>query len=329
VSDGAGGAGGAFLPATGEAPFRIAQLDREISRSGDRFSHRHEVDRAQLALHPSWGEVTVGRQAIGLGRGVLFSAVDLFNPFSPLEVDREWRRGVDAFRAEYRLSGTSSAEVIAVLGDSWDESALLGRIRGYVGNVDAEVLAGRRVEDDLVGISVSAAVLEAEVHGELALFDAADAQPDGGLFGSNHLVAKGVLGSSYTFGIGNGLTVLAELHYSGFGVEDIEDAVPRLLDRAFRERYLRGDMQILGRYATGVQASYPVNATLSVAMLILQSPADGSGVASPSLRWDLNDSVSLLFNLFVPWGEEPRNGLLQSEYGGTPESVFVQINAYF
>ncbi|MFC1735496.1 hypothetical protein ACFL1X_05225, partial [Candidatus Hydrogenedentota bacterium] len=94
------GSAGGILPSFADAPWRIRQLDWEIIDNGDRFAHRHEIDRALVAFHPEWGEVTIGRQAIGLGRGVIFSAVDIFSPFSPVEVDREWRRGVDAFRVE-------------------------------------------------------------------------------------------------------------------------------------------------------------------------------------------------------------------------------------
>jgi len=161
------GAGSSFLPSEALAPFRLAQLDWEIA-ADDSFSYRHEIDRGLVALHPEWGDVAVGRQAIGLGRGVLFGAVDVFNPFSPLEVDREWRRGVDAFRAEYRLSTTSSADCIAAFGESWEQSALLGRLRGYLGDVDGSLIFGKRSEDFMVGSAFSAAVGDAEVHGEYA-----------------------------------------------------------------------------------------------------------------------------------------------------------------
>ena len=107
LSGGTGfGAAGSVLPLEVRAPFRLAPLDWEIA-ADDRFAYRREIDRGLVALHREWGDVTVGRKAIGLGRGVLFGAVDVFSPFSPLEVDREWRRGVDALRAEYGLSTTT------------------------------------------------------------------------------------------------------------------------------------------------------------------------------------------------------------------------------
>lgn len=322
------GAGSSFLPPEAPAPYRLTQLDWQIA-ADDRFAYRHEIDRALVAFHPQWGDVTVGRQAIGLGRGVLFSAVDVFNPFSPLEVDREWRRGVDAFRAEYRLSTTSSAECIAAFGETWEQSALLGRLRGYLGDVDGSLIFGKRAEDFMVGTAFSAIVAEAEVHGELAVFDTPEAQPDGTLWGDSRLATKAVIGSSYTFDVGSGLTLLGEYHYSDFGVEKAEDVLLRFLDPDFQRRFLRGDTQILGRQAVAAQLSYAFSDALNGGLLTLASPTDGSGVLSPSLRWDANANVTLIGNLFVPWGDEPSGGQLRSQYGGTATSLFLQAAVYY
>jgi len=322
------GAGSSFLPSQARAPFRLGQLDWEIA-ADDNFSYRHEIDRALVALHPEWGDVTVGRQAIGLGRGVLFGAVDVFNPFSPLEVDREWRRAVDAFRAEYRLSATSSAECVAAFGETWEQSALLGRLRGYLGDVDGSLIFGKRGEDFMVGSAFSAVVGDAEVHGELAVFDTPEAQADGTLWGGGHLATKAVVGSSYTFDIGKGLTLLGEYHYSDFGVEDAEDILVRLQDRDFQRRFLRGDTQILGRHAVAAQLGYSFSDAVNGSFLVLTNPTDGSGVISPSLKWDLDENVTLLGNIFVPWGDEPSGGQFHSEYGATSTSLFLQAAIYY
>ena len=330
MSAGSGGsAGGGVLPSGADAPYRLRQLDWQISERPDALACRHELDRAFVSLHPSWGEITVGRQAIGLGRGVLFSAVDVFAPFSPIEVDREWRRGVDAARVEYRVADTASVEVLAVGGRRCEDSAWLFRARGYVGHVDGELIVGRRAEDMMYAGVVSAAVGDAEVHGELALFDTPRGHPDGGLFGSSRLIGKAVAGASYTFDVGDGLTVLGEYHYSGFGVEDMRDATLRLADPEFQGRLLRGDMQILGRHAAAVRVSYPLTDAWTGSLLVMESPTDGSGLVSPSLRWDVSQSASLLLGAFVPWGRGPSGGRLNSQFGGSAASLFVQLALYF
>jgi hypothetical protein len=254
----------------------------------------------------------------------------MFAPFSPTEVDREWRRGVDAARAEYRLSDKASVEGIGVFGTSWDESALLGRARGYLGPVDGEVILGERGEDFLAAIVTSAAVFDAEVHAEAALFDVPEKQPDGGAFGTEQLVAKAVLGASHTFKLGNGLTLLGEYHYSGLGIEDAENTtrIPAT-DRTLQERFLRGATQTLGRHNLGLQTSYPLNEAVTAGFLTLISARDGSGLISPSVVWDVRRNVTFLASAFAPWGPRPADGVLRSEYGVTPWSLYLQVNVYF
>jgi len=123
--------------------------------------------------------------------------------------------------------------------------------------------------------------------------------------------------------------LLGEYHYSGFGVQDTSRAAGRLMDEDWQQRLLRGDAQILGKHALAAQLSYPFNVSLSGSLQVLNNPTDGSGVISPTLRWDMSDDVSLTGSLFVPWGPEPRGLDFGSEYGGTPLSLVVQCTMYF
>jgi hypothetical protein len=80
---------------------------------------RHEIDRANAQVHLRRADLTIGRQAIGWGRGVMFTSVDLFAPFSPLEVDREWRGAahpeeIVALRAPQRVRSRAVVRVAAV-----------------------------------------------------------------------------------------------------------------------------------------------------------------------------------------------------------------------
>lgn len=318
---------GGALPAEAPAPYRIRQLEWPLAR-GTGLSWRHEIDRAAVALHLARAHVTVGRQAVGWGRGVLFGAVDLFAPFSPLEADREWRRGVDAVRAEVELADRTSLDGVAAFGETLDGSVLAARLRGYAGRVDGELVLGRRAGDLVAGASTSAAVGDAELHGELALFRARTALPAGGELGDDRVALKAVAGGSYRFPVGRGLVVFAEYHHSGLGVRAAGDALALLADPAFRARYLRGDSQILGRHALALLASLELGNEVTAQALWLQSPSDGSGVVSPSAVVTLSDGVSVQANAYLPFGAGPAGPALRSEYGATPLSVFVQVRIY-
>lgn len=332
VSGEAAGAG--FLPPSASAPFRLQSLEWTIIDELPTYRHSHDFDRGYVALHFDFMELTVGRQAIGLGRGMFFSAVDLFAPFSPTEVDQEWRRGVDAAHLELRIPGVStvSADLIAVLGplvggelDSW---ALLGRVRALVGDVDLMLSGGRRDRDAFGSFVASANLGDAEIHGEVAVFATDGIGIGDGLFGSSSVVAKALLGSSYVFDVHRGLTLGLEYHYSGFGVENLSQSPELLFEPAWQERFLRGDSQLVGRHAIALALSAELSDALSASVGYIQSPVDGSGLISPTFIWDHSESVSLYLNMFVPWGGTTVDGIPTSEWGSVPISVLLQARFY-
>ena len=310
--------------AQGQAPFRIRPLDWCLSESAGGASWRHEIDRANVRLGLGRAELTLGRQAVGWGRGVMFGAVDLFAPFSPLEADREWRRGVDALRADLKLTDRSSIDLVGAIGTTWDRSAVAARMRGYAGPVDLEVVGGRRARDPFAGVTTSAAVGDAELHGELAAFHVpADARA-----GASGPVWKAVVGGSYRFPIGSGILAYAEYHYSGFGSPRAEDILPMLGTPDFTERYLRGDTQILSRHAIAVTGAYEATTDVSLAGQWVHNPRDRSGIIAPSLTFTVSDEVSLLGTTYVPYGRPPRGSLLRSEYGAASLSGLLQLRVY-
>ncbi len=329
VSEDAGAAGGMWVFAeSGDAPYRIRQIDESIVEIGDSFSYRHELDRAYAAVSLGEAQVTIGRQAVGWGRGVLFGAVDIFAPFSPLESDREWRRGIDAVRATVPLTDLISVDVVAALGESLDASSFVGRVTAYAGSVDGEIIFGKRYEDYLYAVTASLPVFDTEVHGEFAVFQTPDAYHGGGDLGSEDRVVKAVVGGSYSLDVGDGLYLMGEYHYSGFGVDRIEDLVTHLLDPGVFERYMRGDVQILGKHAVALQATYGLGGTLSASCSWIAG-LDGSGVINPSSTWVFSDNVSLLASAYFPYGALSDGMTLKSEYGWLPASVLAQINFYY
>jgi len=333
TSEGAGAAGLTFLPSSAEAPFRIRQLDWEIASSGDTYYYRHEIDRGSasydLKLGERPGQITIGRHAIGMGRGVIFGAVDIFSPFSLLEVDREWRRGVDAARCDVPIGERSSLEIIGAFGETWEESGLIGHFQGISsasGN-DIGIIGGKRGVDEMLGVSTSFRVGGAAVYLDAAAFRITDEAGYERLFGIDSYTAKAVAGASHKLGE-DYPTLLLEYHYSGFGVKKIEDLPARLAEPAFTQRLLRGDMQIIGRHAFALQAMWEIAYSLSLDPALIVSPSDGSGLFQPTLRWDLSDNAIVIVSGILPFGQSSQNGIPKSEYGYSPRGFFLQLSVY-
>jgi hypothetical protein len=281
----------AALPSNAPGPYRIWQLGG-VTVQTSKFVDYNELDRASFVYQTGKTNLTIGRQAVGWGRGTIFSAVDIFAPFTPLEINREWRRGVDAARADIKISDTASVDMVTAWGPSWDQSALGIRLRGFWGPVDAELLFAKRATDYMYGVTSSAAIGDFEAHGEFAVFQTPGDVPSPGLFGDHSMVPKAVLGLSNNFDIGAGLKILLEYHYSGFGASDPKQLPARLATPAFSNRVQRGDTQILGRQALALQAAYTFNERWSATFEVLQSLTDLSGVLLPSVSWDFTEKMS-------------------------------------
>lgn len=327
-SAGAGAAGGLRLLPAGAAPsWRLWPLDWPIAE-GEGLAWRHEIDRAAVRLGDARRTLTVGRQAVGWGRGVIFGAVDLFAPFSPLEVDREWRRGIDAVRGEARLGAESSVEALWVGAERAADMAAAARLRVGRGEVDGELCGGWRAGDAFGGAVVSAAAGEAELHAEAAAFRARDPLPAGGILGDPRLALKAVAGGSHRLAIGKGITILAEYHYSSLGARRASDLAQLALDPAFRERLLRGDTQIAGRHAVALVASSELSEIATASLTGLVAPDDGSGVVAPQLRLDVGDKLTVLASLYLPFGAAPSGLELRSFYGAAAITGLVQVAIY-
>jgi hypothetical protein len=309
------------------APYRLWQVGGTLAQSGQ-LTDYNELDRASLAYESRGLNLTVGRQAIGWGRGAVFSAVDIFAPFTPLQIDQEWRRGVDAVRADVKLTDTTSLDMVSAWGPDWDQSALGARLRGYVGPVDAEFLVAKRATDMMYGVTSSQAIGGAEAHMEFALFQTPGDVPDSGFWGDPNLIPKGVLGASNNFNIGNGLKVLVEYHYSGFGVAEMT-ALPGLLANPdYANRIQRGDTQILGRQALAFQATYTLDMDWNLALSVFQSLIDDSGVLAPTASWDVSENFSLQGALYLGYGAPSQGGVPQSQFGAVPPTVILKGSWY-
>jgi hypothetical protein len=258
---------------------------------------------------------------------VLFGAVDIYAPFPALQADREWRPGVDAVRVDVKLGQHLAADAVGAFGPTFDASAFGARLRGYLGDVDGELLLGWRARDPFAGLTASGAVGDVEVHAELAVFRTPDALP-GGMGAERRLAPMAVAGASYRIPAWKGIYLLAEYYHSGFGFESARVVVPALADPAVRARLLRGDTQTLGRDTAAVTLSYEATEEVTATLTILESLQDGSGIAAPGATLRLGNRVAVSAALYPSWGARPSGGSLGSFWGSAPMAAYVQVAVY-
>ncbi|MDX1385359.1 MAG: hypothetical protein R3190_17025, partial [Thermoanaerobaculia bacterium] len=117
------------------------------------------LDRLSIGYTGKRGAVRFGRQAITWGNGFVFTPMDIFNPFDPTAVDKEYKTGDDMLYGQLLTSRDDDLQGVVVFrrdaetGDVESEagSAAL-KYHGVVGRGELDVMAARHFGDSLFGV---------------------------------------------------------------------------------------------------------------------------------------------------------------------------------
>jgi hypothetical protein len=291
--------------------------------SGNDAAMTLEADRLNARWERPGVRLVAGRQAITWGVGVFWPVLDLFAPFAPERIDREYKPGVDAFRATVALGALSEVELVgAVLGSSVSRDGSVGALaRVNLGPADVGLMLGRFHGDTVAGGFVTANVLGTGLRGEVGFTDSGDTAD--ARFGPSQFWRA-------TAGVDRQLTTTvsmsAEVAWNGFGATR-----PRDYQRAATaDRVRRGEVSSVGRSYLGASLAWQAHPLVVVTGTALVNTGDGSALLLPHADWSLSDNVSLVFGgLFGIGAGRARDGRPQSEYGGVPETVYAAIRMYF
>jgi len=317
-----------FLPVadTGSL-YRYTRLAWDIEDTKD-FLWVQEFDRLAAGVSLWKMDFTFGRQAITWGTGRFWQPTDLFSPFGPLQVDREFKAGSDAARVALAPGDFTQAEFVWAFGRDADpdRSAGMGKFKTLIKHHDISFLGGW-VQTDIVGGGDFAGDLGntgVGLHGEV-LFNHVKDGPD---------YLDCLVGLDYRFP-GKGPYVLGEYFYSGAGAADSAALTEALLDN----RILSRGALVLGRHNLGLGASYEILPILTGMFNVLVNLTDPSAILNPALEYSVADNAVATAGCTIPLGDAPTfvlppGGLgvpdvrLNSEYGSYPFTFFMEVRFY-
>ncbi len=282
----------------------------------------HEIDRLSLRYRPDWGDVVVGRQAIGWGVGVIWAPLDLFGAFSPVQIDRELRPGVDAARVVASLGPLTEAEAVYAVSDTpFDQhsAALRWRTTLEAADLDVGAIAGKFFDDAVVGVLAAGQVAGVGLHASVAgTFGFAGGERIG-----PKRYARAVAGADYR--LASGLLVLAEYYFNGWGAPDPAEYLGRLAS----PRIGRGEIFNLGRHYLGLLADWEAHPLVHLQAQGQWNLADPSAQLGPAFTVSLSDEAQLDGGAFFALGERSRDGVLRSEFGSAPDLYYLAVKLYF
>lgn len=348
---------GALGTGSGARPPRSLPL--QATRPHDRtFQWVNELDRVNLRLRVGKVDIIVGRQPISLGAGFVWMPADLVGTFSPLEVDQEYKPGVDALRVNIALGQFSELSLIAAAGGplcldgklpsgrtchdysaqfSLHHSVALARIRTTLGQWALGLLSGWVRGDVVVGAFVTGAFKRFRLRTE-AVFTY-DLEVDEGWVGAGNpthrddAFLRANVGLDYQFNTKKPLFVLGEIYYNGYGRRHARDYLS--LARSPRVAEL-GEVMNLGLVYAAAGVSWEPHVKVPVSLTLMANLLDPSMHVSATATYKVSDESALVAGAMIPVGRAPRFDLytpgfvaLRSEFGLYPFVYYVMWKMYF
>ncbi len=275
----------------------------------DGADHRlyHRFDRLAATYRgDGWG-ITFGRDAVSWGSGKVFQPMDVFAPFAPTTVDRDYKAGEDLVRVDRLLGGGSDIELLAVLrrddeeNRDVDETSIGAKWHSFFGESELELVGGRHYEDLIAGFT-----FRHPLGGALLQTDWLATHLDE----EDKWVVSGVVNLDYSFVVAQkNAYVFAEYYRNGFGRNDKPVDIFNLPDSLI-VRLQRGEVFNFMKDYTAFGGSIEWHPLVRQNLTLISNLHDRSSLLQMQLSYEPSDAQRLEFGLTEPLGDEG------DEYGG-------------
>jgi len=321
------------LPAGGplEDDLRFMDLTKTIDEDDSHILY-HRLDRLSLSMLPKWGDVRIGRQAVTWGNGLLFNPMDLFNPFSPTDIERDYKVGDDMVSIQFSSKKIGDFQFLyvprrdVVMGDvEWDQASLAGKVHFSRGLTEFDIMAGKHYKDTVVGIGSTGYLRDAawRLDGVWTFL-----KEDRGRNGFLSWIAN--VDYSWVWQEKNFYGFL-EFYFNDLGEDDYAEAYA---DPNISERFDRGELFTLGQTYLSGHIRVELHPLFNVYLTIINNLADPSGALQPRAIWDITEDIQITLGGNVYYGGRG------TEYGGfkipdtnflnkPPESIFIWLTYFF
>jgi hypothetical protein len=323
--------GSAAIPGAGfvvpeSERYRLLPLSSTWLEEGQ-VTARLWCDRAWVKYRLPGFDLTLGRQAVTFGKARFWNPLDVFLPFDPRQIDREYKLGVDALRVDVPLGEASGLTLVSTPGRvdggypysrSWYGSAVLGRGYTNVGGWDLTAQGGKVYGGYQVGGGFTGTLGPVEVRGEAAEFLAIHDPREPTLIG-DHLL--GVIGVGRLFD--SSLNLQGEYLFNGAGSDQLNVAARRVA---------AGRALQMSQHVMAALVAYDLLPILNGSLAALVSLSDGSCAFLPGLRYSVSDESDLIASALLGVGRRPRPGppvTLRSEFGSYPDYYYLLYRVYF
>lgn len=281
------------------------------------------IDRLSIAFRqPNWS-LQAGRQAVSWGNGLVFQPLDLFSPFAPTTIDREFKPGVDSVLFESLVGGSNELQLLWIerQDDSVHPETHTAALKWHteLREFSLDLIVAQHIGEEFAAISLSLPVA-----GSLLRLETSR------LCSKATCALSGLANVDYTVSIGPTLVYMfGELYHNGFGLNQATDDVPDSLN----ERLARGELFTLMKNYGSLGLNVTWHPLWSQSLIYLNNLEDRSGLVQTAVNYEPGDASRMQFGISMPFGEGNtefgRRELTDDYTTGSGATVFLSWAYYF
>jgi hypothetical protein len=318
-----------FLPGTPlDDDRRLMDLTDTI-RDEDSYFLVQRLDRLYVALMPEWGSLKIGRQAITWGNGFIFNPFDLFNPFPPTTIDRDFKVGDDMINAQLSIPKIGDLQGLYVVRRNpenknveADQNSLAGKLHFAAGTTEFDIMGAKHFKDFVTGVGSRGYLGDAawRIDGTWTFLDDGD----------DYLSLVANMDYSWVW-LNKNFYGFIEYYYNGLGENDYPQA---LMNSNLTERLARGELFILGKNYLSGHIEVELHPLFKAYLTSINNVEDPSGILQPYATWDITQNLQFTGGINFTYGAKG------TEFGGfelpgtnirskNPDNAYLWLIYYF
>lgn len=249
-------------------------------------------------------QIIAGKQNINWGRCHFWSPMDLFNPNSPLDIEKDERVGVDAASITASITDLVSLDLIYVPYGALKKSGFATRTLCRIENYDVFLMVGQFKEDNVIGACIDGYLGGASIREECTY-----TWEHGG-----NKFFRSVTGIDYTFP--NKLRMGGEYFFNGAATDINKDIFLSSYQYSAHVLTMRKNL-------IGAQVGYDLSPLLKWDNYVIFDLDGRSIFLNPELKYNMKP------NLDITLGVQIFSGIGSSEFGEYKDVYYAELKYYF
>jgi len=265
----------------------------------------HQLYRGTVKYRGDNVDVRVGRQQINWATALIWNPLDLFNPLSPLQLERDERTGVDAVLLDISTQDLSRwSFVYAPMRDASDASGAV-RFKSNAYALDWSIMTGKFANENKLGLGLASQVGMVGLRSEIVFSDSDTRQR----------YSEWVVSADYT--TLSGTSFLIEGYFNGDG-----ESTPANYDFNL---LISGKKFGLARRYLGAKVEKDLTQLMTLALYAISNLDDHSYFLFPSASY----AVPGFEDLYLEGGAQLFYGGETDEYGFFNHLYYTELTLYF